>query len=1291
MKTILTNLFIISISIIGVLQNSNAQCHIDDWTALKALYESTDGDNWTDRIGWDTQIASQTIPPVGCDLDDLDRVSLDADGRVFRLSLNNNQLNGNIPPELGNLSNLWLLYLYSNQLTGNIPSELGNLNGLSYLFLDDNMLSGNIPPELGNLTNMDQLKLYNNMLSGNIPPELGNLNNLSIFGLHSNQLSGCYSSNLTSWCNYGNAAISDGNNFDATWEDFCNTGAGACPTNVCHVDDWTALKALYESTNGDNWINRSGWDTQIANLSSPPANCDLRGLFGVYIGDGRVSTIRFYVNNNLSGNIPPQINKLTNLQYFEISDNGLTGPIPSEIGNLISLLSLKLDNNELTGSIPTELRNLTSLSQMDLNSNQLSGVIPTEFEVLMNLSTIDLSNNLLSGGILGEIWNMPYINTINLSNNNLSGGLPSSLGNLNLYQLNLSNNQLTGSLPSTYANLTNLSLANNQLSGCFPNSFIQNCSDGYYYYYYYYSYYEYDFSGNNFDASWEDFCANGSCNIEGCTNSCASNYNPSATIDDDSCILPVEPTDLDCYEEAYFNEITCIWEIIVNPPRLSSTFFNADSCYLRQNKAPIIACYQSAYFDEVTCKWIVTGEQPTKPARLACNEKAVLDELTCAWKLSDQKSNCNTDCSEGAIELWNPETCECEVVPTGLGCTDPNACNYNEEANCDNGNCFYEPCGDCIDDLIVNSNTPYQSIYESVTTITTQGAINIEADEYVEYRSNTITLNSGFSIKAGSTFSANNIACNSDEGMTILGEQLENPYTLENMQQAYDDIGNGGEQLEATDIYVRFLPNTIDDFKVLEDLGLDLWDTPFDYEILEYGAYYHDPSIHIDSLTYYYTTVKTDFAFPDSINHEIIDYLYIPEEDSISRNTDVIALENKALMRTGNYDDMISTEIGINKKVTARKYYPQGRILTRNYLTIDGNRDFYYSVPVKQVKVRSRRWFRRGTGYTDDNGYFNINKGYNKKAAIIVIFENNYGKIRGIRGYRINQMFSPVRKKIGKYTKGDLENVNYTFYNTRDAKSNKKRLWMATQTINAIREFDLYCINTGIGRPQQNLNMWLTTKITSDASAPMLNKINSQWLFNQFPFGGIAKTVMGRFLPDITYDYNREYVELTSDKIARVLYHEFAHAIHYAKVGDGYWTPYILYIVLNGGYGEASDNGSGRIAVSETFAEFIGRSCAHNRYPVLNSRIGTHLDYLEYSKPDWIAEGIMYDMTDMGEEPNYFTGVTDCVDAYTIDECYSAMDGDVLSLYDFCARILGENNSKQMQKVISLYDSYGIQ
>ena len=49
---------------------------------------------------------------------------------------------------------------------------------MTLLDLGGNRLSGEIPPELGDLTNLGRLHLNFNYLSGEIPPELGNLTNL---------------------------------------------------------------------------------------------------------------------------------------------------------------------------------------------------------------------------------------------------------------------------------------------------------------------------------------------------------------------------------------------------------------------------------------------------------------------------------------------------------------------------------------------------------------------------------------------------------------------------------------------------------------------------------------------------------------------------------------------------------------------------------------------------------------------------------------------------------------------------------------------------------------------------------------------------------------------------------------------------------------------------------------------------------------------------------------------------------------------------------------------------------
>ena len=113
-------------------------------------------------------------------------VTTNAEGRVTRLVLNNNDLSGSIPAALGQLTKLEQLNLSANQLSGSIPSELGQLTNLTDLRLGRNYLSGPIPSALGNLTNLKRLILYINELSGSISSELGQLTDLTDLRLSAN-------------------------------------------------------------------------------------------------------------------------------------------------------------------------------------------------------------------------------------------------------------------------------------------------------------------------------------------------------------------------------------------------------------------------------------------------------------------------------------------------------------------------------------------------------------------------------------------------------------------------------------------------------------------------------------------------------------------------------------------------------------------------------------------------------------------------------------------------------------------------------------------------------------------------------------------------------------------------------------------------------------------------------------------------------------------------------------------------------------------------------------------------
>ena len=134
--------------------------------ALVALYNSTDGDNWTDNTNW------LTDAPI----DEWYGVIMRS-RNIYQLVLNSNQLVGTIPPELGNLAILQYLDLHDNQLKGEIPSEIGGLSNLESLYLSINQLAGQIPSELGNLTKLRHLWLSDNQFTGCIPEALRDVEN----------------------------------------------------------------------------------------------------------------------------------------------------------------------------------------------------------------------------------------------------------------------------------------------------------------------------------------------------------------------------------------------------------------------------------------------------------------------------------------------------------------------------------------------------------------------------------------------------------------------------------------------------------------------------------------------------------------------------------------------------------------------------------------------------------------------------------------------------------------------------------------------------------------------------------------------------------------------------------------------------------------------------------------------------------------------------------------------------------------------------------------------------------
>ena len=178
-----------------------------DRDVLIALYDATNGDNWTNHTNWcsDKPLSEWYGVDVDVIRDENKVISLRLSNNnlvgslpeeigylidVQNLDLDNNQLIGGIPASIGKIQQLGGLYMSGNQLTGEIPSEICNLSKLRYCYLYNNQLTGNIPESFGNLSNLKYCYLHNNQLTGNIPESFGNLSNLEYCYLHSNQLTG---------------------------------------------------------------------------------------------------------------------------------------------------------------------------------------------------------------------------------------------------------------------------------------------------------------------------------------------------------------------------------------------------------------------------------------------------------------------------------------------------------------------------------------------------------------------------------------------------------------------------------------------------------------------------------------------------------------------------------------------------------------------------------------------------------------------------------------------------------------------------------------------------------------------------------------------------------------------------------------------------------------------------------------------------------------------------------------------------------------------------------------------
>ena len=388
------------------------------------------------------------------------------------LDLSQNKLSGNIPDEIGTLSNLTRLILRYNHLTGVIPGSIGNLSKLYYLYLDNNRLTGAVPATFNNLK-LNNIFLNNNDLDGlcdlsslkythlyisNNRLDFGDIEDANLDDLYyldyapqadikaqrsenNNEITLTVNAEGTNnkyqWHNDGTelagdttATITIPETEDGAF--YCLIKNNKYPDLVlrsvpepsgntditCGVttSEYEALKALYNSTQGDNWDDNYLW------LSNEPVSY----WYGITTQGAHITKIDLSLNN-LKGVLPPKIKDLKYIEFLDLALNELP-LLPAEIGALDSLKSLNLNFTNLN-VLPDEIGQLKKLRSLSVRGNNLtalpdiSGMTSlTDLGVQQNHLTFEDIEPIVAAGNVTYFYYSPQANVGQEQNIALSEG-----------------------------------------------------------------------------------------------------------------------------------------------------------------------------------------------------------------------------------------------------------------------------------------------------------------------------------------------------------------------------------------------------------------------------------------------------------------------------------------------------------------------------------------------------------------------------------------------------------------------------------------------------------------------------------------------------------------------------------------------------------------------------------------------------------------------------------------------------------------------------------------------------
>jgi hypothetical protein len=485
----------------------------------------------------------------------------------------------------------------------------------------------------------------------------------------------------------------------------------------------------------------------------------------------------------------------------------------------------------------------------------------------------------------------------------------------------------------------------------------------------------------------------------------------------------------------------------------------------------------------------------------------------------------------------------------------------------------------------------------------------------------------------------------------VLGEEMKNPYTLENMTQAYLNVygHNPKNPLPVTHKYVKLVPK----FKVLEeqlvaDNTILVQTYPISREVVEPGQYYIPPGKTAEDIREFYASVPANYVAPKNVTMTLIEDMFIPQIAA--------ELEAEAFLLSDNLPDDHDYRINRDERIREVRENPcrnfpseirrgdyepcesinssscsgSGRLRVQNMgVATTGSAKLD---PVMHVEMKISNAWKYETHSTGNFGLFSVYNTYTIGARVEVNYTSVHCTIIPRKNILSYFKTDPVVKDFGWFKQSSLCDLDLIIPSpTPNVLGTNECLYytgaISNNVVHQHRKYSndelgatipkLKIVMSDSKGPHHAATMMLHDLILNHTANTLQIDIAKKTLDVPVAFAGLVKTwaydlILGYgddgnksgIFPNVQPAYYFNF--FNTDRYDEMVYHELCHMLHYTKVSNQTWLDFGLAEYKNpdngpGTYGPCCQSFSPIIAVGEAWAYHMGHFLANKKWGGLST------------------------------------------------------------------------------------------